>query len=135
MDDEKIKSKLVKLFKSYPQIIAAYFYGSQIEGHASSSSDLDLALINDGSASFDYGDLYLKISEILKKKEIDLRIVDKNSSPVYLFQLFKKGLRVYQRDELDRVRFETYVLINFYDSQHTRDIYKSYLKGAFSNGN
>lgn len=131
MDNKQTNSKLVKLFKSYPQIIAAYFYGSQIEGYASSSSDLDLALISDGSVPFDYGNLYLKISEIIKEKEIDLRIVDKYSSPVYLFQLFKKGLRIYQRDELDRVKFETSALITFYDSQNLRDIYKSYLKGAF----
>lgn len=131
MIDQKTQGKLKELFKTYPQIIAAYFYGSQVAGYASRKSDLDLALISDDSVTMDYGDLYLKINKILKDREIDLRIVNKNSSPLYLFQLFKKGLRVYQRDELDRVKFEAAALINFYDSQHLRDIYKSYLKGAF----
>lgn len=130
MIDQKRQDKLKDLFKLYPQIIAVYFYGSQVGGYASKKSDLDIAAIVDVPVNIDYGDLYLKISQILKE-ETDLRIATKESPPLYLFQVLKKGLRIYQRDELDRVKFETTALINFYDSQHLRDIYKLYLKGAF----
>lgn len=89
--DTGTRNELVELFTNYPQIIAAYFYGSQVAGHAALKSDLDLALMSDGSALFNYGDLYLKISNIIKTKEIDLRIVDKHASPAYLFQVLKRA--------------------------------------------
>lgn len=109
----------------------AYFYGSQITGYTNKKSDLDLAVITDNANSIKYGDLYLKVSQIIKEKEVDLRIVTLKETPTYLFQVLKNGQTVYQRDELEKVKFESKVLRNFYDTQHLRDIYNSYLKQAF----
>lgn len=131
MNNKSITGKLQNTFQSYPQIIAAYFYGSQITGRANKQSDLDLALVVDNPKSIKYDTLYQLLTQIIKGVEIDLRIVTSKSSPTYLFQVLKSGKRVYQRDNLERVRFESEVMRNFYDFQHIRNIYDSYLKQAF----
>lgn len=129
--NDQIKLKLKKIFSTYPSILAAYFYGSQITGYTNKKSDLDLAVITDDANSIKYGDLYLKMSQIIKGREVDLRIITSEESPTYLFQVLKNGQTVYQRDELEKVKFESKVLRDFYDTQHIRDIYDSYLKQAF----
>lgn len=125
------QNKLEKLFKGYPSILAAYFYGSQVTGYTSKGSDLDLAVVTEDPDSIKYKDLYFKINQIIKNKEVDLRIVNPRSTPTYLFQVLKNGQRIYQSNDLERVRFESQAMRDFYDSQHIRDIYDLYLKQAF----
>lgn len=127
----QIQTKLKKLFSTYPSILVAYFYGSQVTGYTNKQSDLDLAVIVDNADIIKYGELYLKVHQIIKEKEVDLRIVASRGTPTYLFQILKNGQAIYQREELERVRFESKVLRDFYDTQHIRDIYDSYLKQAF----
>lgn len=129
--DDQIKLKLKKIFSTYPSILAAYFYGSGVTGYTNKKSDLDLAVITDDADRIKYGDLYLKVSQIIKDREVDLRIVTLKETSTYLFQVLKNGQTVYQRNELETVKFESEVLRDFYDTQHIRDIYDSYLKQAF----
>lgn len=131
MNSEKIQDKLKELFKSYPQIIAVYLYGSQIGDYAFSKSDLDVAAVADDLAAVDYGELYLKINQILKDKEIDLRIVTKETSITFIFQVISSGQCIYQRSQQQRVQFEARILNEYYDGEHMRNIYDSYLKSYF----
>ena len=131
MNDKKILTQLEELLRKYPAILVAYFYGSQITKQAVKNSDLDLAIMTNNPSKIDYTDLYYKISQIITSHEVDLRIVTPANSPTYLFQVLKNGQRIYELDAKDRVRFEAQVMKNFYDSQHIRNIYNSYLKQAF----
>ena len=128
---DQIKLNLKELFKTYPSILVVYFYGSGVTGYTNKQSDLDLAVVVDDPTAIDYGDLYLKINQIIKNQEVDLRIVTLTNTPTYLFQVLKNSQRIYQRDELERVNLESQILRDFYDTQHIRDIYDSYLKQAF----
>lgn len=130
MVDQKKQDKLKGLFKLYPQIIAVYLYGSQVGGYASKKSDLDVAVVVNAPQNIDYGDLYLKTSQIIKGFELDLRVATLKNDPTYLFEVIR-GKCFYQRSERDRINFETMVLRNFYDGKHIRDIYYHYLKQSF----
>ena len=129
--NDQITLRLKELFNTYPSIIMVYFYGSRVTGYTNKQSDFDLAVVVDEPVVIDYSKLYLKINEIIKNKEVDLRIISLESSPTYLFQVLKNSQRIYQRKELERIRLESQILRDFYDSQHIRDIYDSYLKKAF----
>lgn len=131
MIDQKKQDELKDLFKLYPQIIAVYLYGSQVGGYASKKSDLDLAAIVDVPVSIDYGDLYLKVSQIIKGKEIDLRIITKQTSPTFIFQVIKSNRCIYKRSDKEKVLFESRAISEYYDGQHVREIYDSYLKPFF----
>ena len=123
--------QLRNMFKKQQNVVAVYVYGSRLKGYSTAKSDLDLAVVVDDVDKINYQSLYLKINQLFKKIEIDLRIVTAKSSPTYLFQVLKSGQCVYQRDEIEKVQFETKALKDFYDSQHLRDIYDRYLRQAF----
>ncbi len=123
--------QLRNMFKKQQNVVAVYVYGSRLKGYNTAKSDLDLAVVVDDVDKINYQSLYLKINQLFKKIEIDLRIVTAKSSPTYLFQVLKSGQCVYQRDEIEKVQFETKALKDFYDSQHLRDIYDRYLRQAF----
>lgn len=126
------KDKLNDLFKTYPQVLAAYFYGSQVTGHSNKESDLDLAVVVDNVLELGFGQMYLQVNQIIKNMEVDLRIVTDQNSPTYIFQILKNGQLVYERDALQRVRFEANTLSEYYDGAHIRKIYDSYLNKAFN---
>ena len=65
-------------------------------------------------------------------KDLDLSVVDKNSSPLFLFQIVSTGQCIYQSSEKEKVSFEAFTLGNYYDTAHLRKIYYSYLKDKFS---
>ena len=141
MNTAEVVAQLGKLFQTYPQIIAAYLYGSQISGYNSRKSDLDLAVVIEEehidykqslkfSLCSNYRDLYLKVSQIFKGFDLDLRIITLKNSPTFLFQVIK-GQCVYRKSDQEKLTFETKVLQHFYDSQHIRDIYSHYLRQAF----
>lgn len=122
---------LKEVFREQQSVVAVYIYGSRLRAYSNVKSDLDLAVVVDDFNKIDYQDLYLKINQIFKELEIDLRIVTPTSSPTYLLQILKTGECVYQRDQVERVNFETKALKDFYDSKHIRDIYDHYLRQSF----
>lgn len=129
--DTKRLDFLKELFKNIPEVLAGYFYGSRASGYASLNSDLDLAVVVDNSAKINYGELYLKVNQILKDAEIDLRIITKQTSPTFIFQVIKTGQCIYQRSGVEKMQFEAKALGEYYDGEHIRNIYDSYLKSFF----
>lgn len=126
--------KLQNIFKKMPQILAVYLYGSRVKGYATKNSDLDIAVVVDDVKDINYGDLYFKVSQNIEVVEVDLRVVTKETSPTFIFQVIKTGQCIYQRESKERVRFEAKVLNEYFDTQHLRDIYNSYLKQYFKGG-
>lgn len=122
---------LKEVFREQQSVVAVYVYGSRLRAYSNVKSDLDLAVVVDDFNKIDYKDLYLKINQIFKELEIDLRIVTPTSSPTYLLQILKTGECVYQKGQVERVNFETKALKDFYDSKHIRDIYDHYLRQSF----
>ncbi len=122
---------LQKYLKEQLEVVAAYFYGSRVSGYHKEKSDLDLAIVVDEVTKVDYLQLYPVVSKVFPDFEVDLRIVDQDSQPSFLFEVLKNGKCIYKRNEPDRVRFETKAMIDFYDSAHIRDIYDHYLTKYF----
>lgn len=130
LDSQSFKS-LQKIFKKLPEVVAVYFYGSRAKDYAHKSSDLDIAVVVDNIKGIDFGDLYFQVNQIIKDVEVDLRVVTKQTSPTFVFQVIKTGQCIYQRNELGKVQFEAKALSEYYDGQHLRDIYDGYTKSYF----
>lgn len=122
---------LNQLFKKLPQIVAVYLYGSRVSKRELPKSDLDVAVIAESIESIDYGKLYFAVSQIIKDYEIDLRIITKKTAPTFIFEVIKTARCIYQRSDTEKVQFETKALSEYYDSEHLRKIYDSYLKAFF----
>lgn len=125
------QEKLAEVCRKYG-VIAVYVHGSQVKGYAAPDSDTDVAVVVEDRSNLERGPFSSykvanEIEDVMKIKNPDVRVVDKDSSPVFLFEIVSDGKIVYQKDEYSRSRFEEGVLRSYYDSEHMRDIYAGYL--------
>ncbi len=135
MISDELINKIKQALGREPRIIGGYVVGSVIRGRETAGSDFDLAVAVDNKKMLDENEIYDLIREINFPKDLDLSVVDQNSSPLFLFQIISKGQRIYERNSTDVVAFEAFTLHNYYDTQHLRNIYYESLKPKFSYAN
>lgn len=131
MFDERLGKQLRQVFGKTPHIVVVYVIGSLVRGNASKESDFDLVVVVDNKSMLSDSEVYNLIQDISFPRDLDLSVVDKSSSPLFLFQIIKTGECIYKRSENDRIKFEAFTLHNYYDTAHIRKIYYSYLKYKF----
>lgn len=129
---EKHRKKINSLFNN-KNIIAVYLIGSYAQGSERADSDLDIAIVLQTLKDFNYDSFYSQMSDFFPDKNVDLRIVMATStSPLFLFQIIKHGILLFEQSRNERLRFENYALKIYYDTQHLRDIYNYYLDKRFT---
>lgn len=131
MVDKKLVPQIGEVLSKEPRVKLAYVLGSVVSGRERIGSDFDLAVVVNDTAQINYDQIYQLVFSLNFPKDLDLSIVDKNSSPLFLFQITSTGRCVYQRSNEEKVSFEAYVAENYYDTAHLRNIYSSYLKERF----
>lgn len=135
MITDELVIKIKQTLEKEPQIIGAYVVGSIVQGRETAESDFDLAVIVNNRKMLDENKIYDLVKDINFPKNLDLSVVDQSSSPLFLFQIISKGQRIYEKNNNQVIAFETFVLHNYYDTQHLRNIYYESLKPKFSYAN
>lgn len=132
MIDEKLILGIQKALSCEPKIKMVYVLGSVVSGRVKTDSDFDLAVVVEDHTKINSDQIYKLISHLKFPKDLDLSIVDKNSSPLFLFQITSTGRCIYQKSDTLRIVFESSTMKNYYDTAHLRNIYSSYLKERFT---
>lgn len=133
--DQRTISKLEKILTREPEVLAAYSFGSQALDYPSAKSDLDIGLVVKNSQKIDYRQLYSKISSQIKRKEVDLRLIEIDDfDPLFAFNVIKSDLCLYKKSEEERIQIEKKIMKVLFDNQHTREIYHHYLDKSFKEG-
>lgn len=132
MKDVEIISDIQKVLKKEPRILATYIFGSYAKGVYNKESDFDIAIVVENKKLIIEDLVYDLLKDINFPKDPDISIVDKTTSPIFLFQIIKSGTKIYTKDENKADAFEAYVLRYYYDTQHLRNIYNYYLKEKFA---
>lgn len=132
MVDQYLKQKISDSLAQNATVMVAYVLGSFAQGNTRSESDFDVAVVVDKKLSTSEDIMYELLKTIQFPKNLDLSVVDRASSPLFLFQIVSKGERVYERNRIDMVEFEAFVLHNYYDTAHLRAIYTENLKEKFA---
>jgi predicted nucleotidyltransferase len=103
---------------SHEEILSVYLFGSQAEGCARRSSDLDLAvLLRSGPEQSQYSDHRLRLLNelsILFPQQLDLIILNQ-VPPLLQFQVLQKGQLLFDRDPDARAEIEMHMLNRYYD--------------------
>ncbi len=133
MDIDKLGAKINRALGGETEVIGAYLAGSFIRGETRGDSDVDLVVAVRKRRVDTADKIYSLIRHIEFPRDLDLTVVDKTSSPLFLFQVISKGKRIYQAS--GAAAFEAAVLHGYYDTAHLRNIYYSYLKEKFPSGN
>lgn len=132
MKDHLLGVQIAQSLSRNTSVVAAYAVGSFVQGNAGTESDFDLAVVVENRNAVSQDLIYDLFKGIQFPRNLDLSLVDRASSPLFLFQVISKGERIYERTRNDAVQFEAFVLHNYYDSAHMRAIYNAYLKQKFS---
>jgi predicted nucleotidyltransferase len=128
---DELEGKVREDLAKNEHVISAYFIGSVVRGEETPSSDFDLAVVVDSRKLADEHVIYELLNNISFPRDLDLSVVDKRSSPLFLFQIISKGKRVYSRQQKAADAFEAFAMHNYYDTQHMRNIYNEALKEKF----
>jgi predicted nucleotidyltransferase len=103
-------------------VLLAYLYGSYATGRPYPFSDLDIALVTDGTLSARQEvELQVTVATELEARclalpEVDVRVI--NLAPLtFQGQVLYYGILLYSRDEVRRVEFETSVRSAYFDYQ------------------
>ena len=131
MKNDKIISNIQKALEKEPRILSCYTFGSYAKEFHNKESDIDVAVVVENKKLTTENTVYRLLRNIPFPKDLDLSVVDKTSSPIFLFQVINTGTRIYTRQKNTANDFEAYVLRYYYDTQHLRNIYNHYLKQKF----
>lgn len=132
MENNHLNDQIVQSLRKNLTIIAAYGIGSFVYGSVSAESDYDLAVVVEDKKATSEDNVYEMLRSVSFPRDLDLSVVDRQSSPLFLYQVISKGKRVYERNRRDMMQFEAFVLHNYYDTAHLRAIYAGYLREKFS---
>lgn len=125
MDFEQLKRDLAAVFLKFSKdIITAYLFGSTANGEASSSSDIDIALLlhdNDktSGAALKFS-LYADLCRTLKRNDIDVLLLNTSSNLILNDEIVRHGKVLYSTDDGAREEFELNVLHNSTDFKFQR---------------
>ncbi len=111
-------------------VLFAYLLGSAARGDTTPQSDIDIAVYLRPSTTEWYlkreADLTANLISALRRAEIDLRIL--NAVPlVFQHEILKGGTLLFCRDELERVDFETRVMLRYFELKPYIEEYRSLL--------
>jgi len=121
--NNQLAKRITTYFKSKPEVIAVYIFGSYAQGIQRRLSDIDIGILLDRRALKDAG-------KIINKYMIELpRILRKDVHPVILNtaseellkQIFKKGKCVLINDSKKLARYKMVMFANIADFSYYRD--------------
>lgn len=131
MNKEHLFAQIRKRVRKDPKIMAVYCFGSFASSRVGKESDFDLAFLVGNTKSVNLNQIYDLIKDLSFPKNLDISIVTKYSSPLFLYEIVAYGQRIYARSENKITIFEADILDSYYDTEHLRRIYASYLKNKF----
>jgi predicted nucleotidyltransferase len=115
---DRFTSALISFAGAHNEVSAVFVFGSQVDGRARESSDLDVALYIDPAAvPADMLALQLNYTVELEQtvgKRVDVVLLNV-APPILRHQIFRKGRLIFERDPLRVRRFIGDALVEFYD--------------------
>lgn len=120
MNKERIRD-LKSIFKAYPEIKLAYFFGSKAAGKAGPLGDYDFAVYldeRDRKKNLDIKFALMdKISRLLKTDKVDIVILNLTESPELKYNIIATGNLIYEKEPY-RVIVEPRILNEYFDFHH-----------------
>src|SRR5262249_39641544 len=116
--DERLESSLTTFAQAHKEVWGVFIFGSQVQGRADESSDVDVAVYVD-PAAIPRDVLPLQLNYIVELeqtigKRVDVVLLNV-APPILRHQVFRKGKLIFERYPLRVRRFIGDALVEFYD--------------------
>lgn len=127
--------KIQQYFTKQQDVLLVYLYGSFAYGNPHKRSDLDFGVLFDKQqASFKkIGKIYSALCDFKLPAKPEVRDIGLDQSPVFLRNVIR-GICVYSKDEITRIRFEVTVVNKFRDTRYLRIINERYAQQRLKEG-
>ncbi len=118
--------RLVQRLREYPNVLAVFLFGSQVDGYASEESDVDLAVLFERDPSLEEElDLGVAAYEALGTERVD--VVNLNRAHLLLRHRAIGGLLIYERDPVRVSDFIEETILRYIDYEpDLRAFYRDY---------
>ncbi len=130
---QKTKSKLHAVLGKFPEVQAAFLFGSVASGRAREDSDIDLALVPGDS---DLNERKLQILTAITKTgldNIDLVILG-TKDPVLRYEAIRQNCLVYAREEFDRGAYYSKAMREYFDFEPVLAVQREAYKRRLQSG-
>lgn len=128
MDRNRIRSLVIPIFENESIIVAAYLFGSIATGTENPMSDIDIAVLTlNGDANHSAAitrKLTVLLSEALDSMKVDLVCLC-GADLALRYNVVRNGILIYERDPVDRVRFERNAMNEYIDMVPLWNVYDS----------
>ena len=135
---EGVVNLLKKTLEGYPEVKAAYLFGSVADGFSRKRSDIDIGILLDSTLGKKKAfRVELEIGEELERKakrKVDLVVL--NRAPLALAFRVIKGVLLFDRSPTERSLFQSRIMSLYYDHRrflrfHHQALYESAKEGTF----
>ncbi len=133
MDRKVVLERIGQIVGNFPEVEAAYVFGSFLE--RDDFRDIDVALlISEKLSSYNALKLAMHIGSELDGIKIghdfDVRVLN-NAHPEFKYEVVKTGIAVFSRDEQERFDYEADVISTYLDLKEMYDFFdREYLARA-----
>ncbi len=131
--DERLQAAVEVCVRAGAEVV--YLFGSQARGRPWAESDVDLAVLLGPSVPRErYGEVRVQlISELMSvfgSNDVDVVVLNE-APPLLTYEgVIQGGRLLYERDRLDRIRFEVRAFQEYVDTAPLREIQNRYLREA-----
>lgn len=118
--------QLTNALGEYPEVVAAWLFGSHARGTAHSSSDADVAVLLAGDPGNDLTAYRFDLAAALGQRAhvaVDLVVVNRASSDL-VHRVLRDGVLLIERDRSQRIAFETKKRAEYLDMAPVRHSYR-----------
>ena len=124
------KGALEKFFKQQP-VDLVFLHGSLAKDSLGPLSDVDIAILpkKHGFEHRHRGEIFLKLSELLGREDIDIMLLNR-ASPVACMQVLCNGKILYSRREETIKNFRLVAIQRYLATKHLRDSFNKYMQFA-----
>jgi len=132
----KINLEAIKTYLAQqPDIVVAYLFGSVARDQANYQSDVDIGILLDPDLSERESverqiDLTMALQDF-SDREVQVSILNR-VPPVLAFQVISEGIRLYERDQLERIQFQVLVMKRYTDVKPMIDFFNKILMDRIS---
>lgn len=138
MSKSAIDQALATELCAFPEVAAAWLFGSEARNEARADSDVDIALLlQDRRAKA--SDAYLLLGRIAATLEratpgraIDLVLIE-SQGPAFQHRVLSEGRLVYDADRERRVDFESDAYVRYFDFRPTEQLAERHALDGFQN--
>ena len=111
---------MAEVLRSAPDVLVGYVFGSEVSGGARPDSDLDVAVLVDGTLSSARRlELLADLQGAVPGRRTDLVLLD-TAPPALAYRVLRDGVAVVVRDEAVRVRHHAETLDRYFDTEPLR---------------